>query len=338
MGIGLDAGTYTLVTCQRDDQNNFIHKKEINAFIEFPIESRFVFNMMKNAGVPLIERKDAGVAYALGEAALDIAYTMSQIDVRRPMRDGCLNPKEKSAQQVLSIMIHSLLDNVKKDNETLYYSIPANAINEETDADYHSKVLEAIFKAFKDEKGFTVNPQPINEGLALVYAELAEKHWTGFGISFGAGMVNVCFAMFGAPIFQFAIVNSGDWIDKQASRATGETVAFINREKMKLDLSESSDNLIQRAIKAQYEIMMQKTVLEIKKGLEKSGNKARTNDPLDIVIAGGTSCPKGFAQLFGDVIKKSHLPMEIGKVIRPKDPLYSVARGCLIAAEAADQS
>jgi actin-like ATPase involved in cell morphogenesis len=336
--LGMDAGTYTLVTCQRDDQGNFLHKKEINAFIEFPIESRFVFNMMKNAGVPLIERKEAGVAYALGEAALDIAYTMNQIDIRRPMKDGCLNPKERSAQQILSIMIHSLLDNVKKDNETLYYSIPANAINEETDADYHSKVLEAIFKAFKNEKGFTVNPQPINEGLALVYAELAEKNWTGLGISFGGGMINVCFAMFGAPIFQFSIVNSGDWIDKQAARATGESVAFINREKMKLDLSESSDSVIQRAIRAQYEIMMQKTVTEIKKGLEKSGNKARTNTPIDIVIAGGTSCPKGFAQLFGDVVKKSHLPMEVGKIIRPKDPLYSVARGALIAAEAADQS
>ena len=337
-GLGFDTGTYTLVACQRDDQGNFVHKKEINAFIEFPIESRFVFNMMKNAGVPLIERKDAGVAYALGEAALDIAYTMNQIEVRRPMKDGCLNPKERSAQQVMSIMIHSLLDNVKKDQETLYYSVPANAINEETDADYHSKVLEAIFRAFKDASGKTVTPHPINEGLALVYAELAEKHWTGLGASFGAGMINVCFAMYGSPIFQFSIVNSGDWIDRQAARATGETVAFINREKMKLDLSETSDALVQRALKAQYELMLQKTCTEIKKGMEKSGSKARTNEPVDIVIAGGTSCPKGFAQLFTDTVKKAHLPMEIGRVIRPKDPLYSVARGCLIAAEAADQA
>ena len=337
MSIGFDTGTYTLVACQRDDQGNFVHKKEVNAFIEFPIESRFVFNMMKNAGVPLIERKDAGVAYALGEAALDIAYTMNQIEVRRPMKDGCLNPKEKSAQQVMSIMIHSLLDNVKKDQETLYYSVPANAINEETDADYHGKVLEAIFRAFKDASGKTVKPSPINEGLALVYAELAEKHWTGVGISFGAGMVNVCFAMYGAPIFQFSIVNSGDWIDRQAARATSETIAFVNREKIKLDLSETSDSLVQRAIKAQYEIMLQKTCNEIKRGLETPGGKARTTEPVDIVIAGGTSCPKGFAQLFTDTVKKSHLPMEVGKVIRPKDPLYSVARGCLIAAEAADQ-
>ena len=29
------------------------------------------------------------------------------------------------------------------------------------------------------------------------------------------------------------------------------------------------------------------------------------------------------------------LPIKIGSVVRPSDPLYSVARGCLLAAEAA---
>ena len=338
MSIGFDCGTYTLICCQRDEEGNFAQKKEINAFLEMPIDNRFVFNMMKKAGVPLIERKDAGVAYALGEAAVDMAYTMNQIELRRPMSAGCLNPREKSAQQIMSIMIHSLLDNVKSSGETLYYSVPANAINEETDADYHAKVLEAIFKTFEDDNGNKVNAHPINEGLALVYAELAEKQWTGLGISWGAGMVNVCFGIYGAPAFQFALVNSGDWIDRMAAKATGESPTFINKEKMKLDLSETSDSMVQRAIKAQYEIMMQKTVNGIKKGLEESKGSIRTEDAIDIVIAGGTSLPKGFPQLFGDILKATHMPIEIGKVIRPKDPLYSVARGCLIAAEAADQS
>jgi len=32
------------------------------------------------------------------------------------------------------------------------------------------------------------------------------------------------------------------------------------------------------------------------------------------------------------------MPIPIGSIIRPNDPLLSVARGCLLAAEAADQS
>jgi len=338
MAIGFDCGTYNLVCCKRNEKKDFAHKREVNAFIELPLDNRFVFNMMKKAGVPLIEKEDANIAYALGEAAVNMAYTMNQIELKRPMKDGCLNPKEKHAQQIMSIMMQNLIDDVSEDKELLYYSVPANAINEETDADYHSDVLKAIFDAFQDDEGRTVDPHPINEALALVYAELEAKAYTGIGISFGAGMVNLCYAIFGAPVFQFAIVNSGDWIDKMSAKATGESPTFINKEKEKLDLTKDSDSMVLRTIASQYRIMAQKTVTEIKKGIEKAGSKARNpNGPIDVVIAGGTSSPKGFDKMFEEFLRKSNMPIEIGKVIRPADPLYSVARGCLKAAEAAQQ-
>lgn len=333
MGLGFDVGTYNLVCCTRDDKGNFVNKREVNAFLELPLENRFVFNMMKNAGVPLIEREN--VAYALGEAAVNMAYTMSSLELKRPMAHGCVNPKEKDAFQILSIMIHSLLDGVKQDNETLYYCVPANALNEETDADYHAKVLEAIFKAYKSEEGYKVNAMPINEALALVYAELGKKAYTGIGISFGAGMVNLCYAMYGQPVFTFAIVNSGDWIDKQAAKATGETPTFINKEKTKIDLSKAPTSLIERAIQTQYRIMIEHTITEIKKGLSGAQKAIHTENPVDIVIAGGTSCPYGFATMFKETLVQANLPIKVGEVIKPNDPLYSVARGCLIAAEAA---
>jgi actin-like ATPase involved in cell morphogenesis len=331
-GIGFDCGTYNLVCCTRDEDKNVVHKREVNAFLEIPLENRFVFNMMKNAGVPLIERDDVG--YALGEAAVDMAYTMSTTELKRPMCDGCVNPKEKDAFEIIKLMIHGLLnDSVRTNNEILYYSVPANAINEQTDADYHSKILQAIFAAYQNQKGYKVQAHPINEGLALVYAELATKGYTGMGISCGAGMINICFAMFGMPIFQFAIVNSGDWIDKMAAKATGETIAYINKEKTKVDLSKTPVSLVERAIQTQYSLMIEKTVQSIKKGLTDAGNKARTDKPIDIVIAGGTSSPVGFDLLFSEIVNQSNFPIKVGNIIRPDDPLYSVARGCLVAAE-----
>lgn len=332
MAIGFDCGTYNLVCCHRDDNGNFVHKREVNSFIELPIENDFVFTMMKNAGVPLIER--GKVCYALGEAAVNMAYTISQMELKRPMADGCVNPKEKDAFQILSIMIHSLLDGVKKDKEVLYYSVPANAINQETDADYHNKILEAIFKAFKTEDGLTVDPRPINEGLALIYAELNKKAYTGVGISCGSGMINLCYALFGSPVFQFAIVNSGDWIDKQAAKATGETTTVINREKMKVDLTKAPTSLVERAIQTQYRLMIEKTVTGIKEGLKNVTKTVRTDQPVDIVISGGTSTPNGFAQMFKEVLTEANLPLQIGEIIKPADTLLSVARGCLLAAEA----
>lgn len=331
MAIGFDCGTYNLVCCQRDEKGDFVHKREVNAFLEFPIENRFVFNMMRNAGVPLVERED--VAYALGQKAVDMAYTMSALNLKRPMKAGCVNPSETHAFQIMSIMIHSLLDQVKQDKETLYYSVPANAINQETDADYHAKIMEAIFKAFKDEKGMTVSAHPINEALALIYAELGDKAYTGIGISFGAGMVNLCYAIYGAPVFTFSLVNSGDWIDRQAAKATNESETYINKMKNDVNLTKEPENLVERAIQTQYRLMIEKTMAGIKKGLEDADKKARTDDPINIVIAGGTSKPYGFPMFFKKVLSETKLPIKVGEIIRPSDPLYSVARGCLIAAE-----
>lgn len=334
MSCGFDVGTYNLVCCKRNENGDFVYKREVNAFLSMPLDNDFVFNMMKMAGVPLIHREDANVAYALGEAAVNMAYTMTQLELKRPMKDGCVNPKEQDAFQIMNIMVHSLLDDIKQDREILCYCVPANAINHETDADYHQKIVEAIFKAYKSETGYTVDARPINEGMALVYAEMKEKMFTGIGVSCGAGMVNVAFSLFGAPVFTFALVNSGDWIDKQAAHATGETIAFINKSKTKIDLNKEPTSLVERAIMTQYQLMIEKTVAGIKKGLEGNKDKnAKLDAPVDFVIAGGTSSPPGFDKMFEKLIREAKLPIEVGKVVRPADPLYAVARGCLIAAE-----
>jgi len=334
MAIGFDCGTYNLVTCKRNNSGDLAYKREVNAFLEMELENEFVFNMMKKAGVPLIHREDAQKAYALGEAAINMAYTMNQLVLKRPMKNGCVNPEEKDAFQIMNIMMHSLLDNVTHDKELLYYSVPANAVNQETDADYHRKLLEAIFKAYKSDKGHMVDARPINEGMALVYSELADKMFTGIGVSCGAGMVNVAFALYGAEVFSFSLVNSGDWIDHQSSRATGETIAFINKEKHKIDLGKDPTNLVERAIKTQYELMIEKTIGGIKKGLEANKDKkARLDHAVDVVIAGGTASPPGFETLFRDLLTSTELNIDIDRVIRPDDPIYSVSRGCLVAAE-----
>lgn len=329
---GFDCGTYNLVHCNRDKDGNFEYHREVNAFLEMPLENRFVFDMMKKAGVPLIEREKK--AYALGEAAVNMTYTMSALELKRPMIHGCVNPKEKDAFQIMSIMMHSLINNVQKDGETLYYCIPANAVNQDTDADYHQRILDAIFKAYKSETGYKVDAHPINEALALVYAELGKKAYTGISASFGAGMINICYAMYGSPVFTFAIVNSGDWIDRQAAKATGESISFINKEKTKIDLTQQPKNLVERAIHTQYQLMIEHAVNGLKKGFSDVNKTVRTDGEIDVVIAGGTSSPNGFAELFKDTISKVELPIKVGNIIKPSDPLYSVARGCLVAAEA----
>ncbi len=51
-----------------------------------------------------------------------------------------------------------------------------------------------------------------------------------------------------------------------------------------------------------------------------------------VAVAGGSSIPKGFFDMFEKKLKETKLKIDIPTMIRAKDPLYSVARGCLIAA------
>lgn len=327
-----DTGTWTLVLAKRQADGTIEYKKEINAFVEIPLDHRYMFNLLQTSKVKMIEDRAKNVAYVVGQSAVNLAYSMPQLELRRPMAGGCLNPKEKDAFFVLSTMLHNLIGEVDEDKTQLFYSIPANAVNEFSDATYHQKVLEAMFKKY-EVNGKTIESHPMNEALAIIFAEAEEKQFTALAISFGSGMSNVCSAMYSIPIFQFSVVNSGDFIDLQASRATNESISLINREKMKTDLTKQPSSSIERAIHTQYRIMIEKTVAGIKKGIEANSNKFNLDVPIDIIISGGTSTPNGFEQLFQDVLMESKIPINIGQIRKPKDTLLTVAKGLLIAAE-----
>lgn len=331
-GIGFDVGTYNLI-CARRGENNAEIKcvREVNAFIELNLEdhNRSFFKVIKGK-VPLIEKGDKG--YIFGQSAIDMALALPKLELKRPMSDGCLNPKEKDAFKILQLMCHSMIGKNANDKEVLYYCVPANAVNAETDANFHRDVLYDIFKSYKVD-GKTIVPHHINEAMALVYAELAEKQFSGIGISFGAGMVNYCHAIYATEVSSFSIVNAGDWIDNQAAKATGETPVFINKAKQKIDLTVEPTTFVERAIKAQYRLMVENTVANIKKAIQSSGDKISSEQPIDVIVAGGTASPNGFVEMVKEVIASAKLPIPIGEIRRPDDHLYAVARGCLLAAE-----
>lgn len=333
MAAGLDVGTFNLVCARRGEKNEFKYRQVINAFIELPLTERYLFNMMKRSKEkpPIIERDN--IAYVLGEHAVKMSYSLNnKVELKRPMKDGCLNPQEKDAFAILMLMIHSLIGKAEKDNEIVYYSVPANAINKETDAAYHQKVLESMLKKYKvDDKNIT--PYPINEGLALIYSELEDKNFTGIGLSAGAGMSNFCYSIYAAEVSSFSIVNSGDWIDSQAAKACGETSSFINKEKTKIDLSKNPSGMVERAIMTQYRLMVENTFSNIKRAIAEKGNLRHPEDKIDIIIGGGTASPPGFIELVKEIVKGIDLPIPIGEISLANDHLHAVARGALIAAE-----
>lgn len=329
--IGFDCGTYNLVCATRNDNNDIVYKREVNAFLELPLENRYLFNMMKKAGVPLIEREK--VAYVVGQAAVDMAYTLN-LPIHRPMKDGCLNPQEKDAFRILGIMIHSMIGNNFTNKDVLHYSIPADAVNVETNAVYHQKVLDQIFKAVKVQDKF-IQPFPINEAQAIVYSEAEEKQFTAISMSFGSGMVNVCFTVMAQPVFSFSINGSGDWIDEKTAKAIGETPIIVNKEKVKLDLNKTPSTMLERALNTNYRILIENVVNEFKKKLDRTEIRVKTEQQVDVILAGGVSSPNGFEKIFEEIFKSANISINYGKIFKAKEPLYAVAKGCLLASEMA---
>ena len=336
--IGIDPGTYTLVKATRGDESKVNIKKEINAFLEMDSgQSQFLLNMLKKQGVPLVSHD--GRSYVLGDKAVQLSYSMNQ-NYRRPMKDGILSVEEKDAFSLLAILLRSLVGDDFEDDAVLCYCIPGVANNANSNVEYHNKVLTSIFEKYRPG-GKTLRVRSCNEASAIVYATCESTAYTGIGISFGAGMVNVAYNLFGVEVFKFSLTNSGDWIDEQSATATGEKAVYINQTKKDIDLSIEPRNSTERAIKMHYEIMIGNAIKGIIQGIKKAGGKAHPEAPVDIVVAGGTASPKGFIDFFKQTLEnQGGLPKEVpvNSVQLAKDNLYTVATGCLVAAENQSES
>ncbi len=336
--LGLDVGTKNIVLSYRLD-GKVKYVREINGFYKMPIENAYAKSMLKQLGVPFITSEDGKHLVALGEQAERIAVTFGGY-LRRPMERGTLSVSEKEAMNIMAVIIRSIIGDLEED-AVLYYCIPADAINAKTNSAFHAKVVQAILDGYQSSSGKKIKAFPINEARALVFSQIPSK--TGIGVSCGAGMVNVSYCLLGMPVYEFSIVGSGDWIDVESARATGNLdvvegverpKALVTDAKEGIDLTKGmpSDPLL-RAIYIHYQLLVERISNGIIKGFMENQNKAKAPMPMPIIVAGGTAMPPGFINMFRDTFKKQEMPFEIGEIRSSKEPLYAVSEGCLTVSE-----
>jgi hypothetical protein len=330
--IGLDSGTWSILAARIKNDELEI-KKETNCFLPIEIDesNRFLINMIKQSGAPLVEVD--GISYILGEAARKLSLSVGR-DYCRPMKNGIINPNEIQSFNILAVIIRSLIGELTADETVIAYGIPGQSLNIQTNQEYHQKIIKSILEKYK-QGDKVIKAFPINEALCVVYSELsASKNKSGLGISFGGGQCNICLSSYGMPLVQFALVNSGDWIDQNSAEATGEKISYVNEYKKNIDISQEPKNAIERALHFNYEIMIENSLKGIVDGLKKAGSKAQFNEPIDIAIAGGTAKISGFLPFFQKTLERNKLPLPIGEIKVSKDPIAAVCKGALLAAQA----
>ena len=326
MAVGFDVGTANLVMSKRGADDKIVTKKERDAFFTIPAAEN-VTMVLENAGANFILDEDASEVHVIGEDALTFA-NMFAAEARRPMQNGVLSNSDAQAFPILQLLIEKLVGKAKKKGEILKYSVPAAPINKTFDIVYHESVLNKIFTTL----GY--DAESINEGMCIVYSELADDRFTGIGLSFGGGSVNCAVSNLGIPVAQFSVVGSGDQIDQKVAetkKGLGLTAARVTKIKesgMSI-LSPSTDT--EEAIAVYYKHMIDYVLKNIADKLS-SDDAPQFEDGLNVAVAGGTSLIGDFIPVLKERIEGMRFPVPIKEIRHAKDPLFTVSNGAYISA------
>ena len=325
--IGVDVGTGNLIATYSNDGKKVESYKIKDAFFKLD-PANFMAGSAMQFGEKMLAKSGAnfikldGILHVLGDDAFKFAHLFHK-ECLRPMSKGVLNPNEPISALMVKELIRGIAGEAESDEDVLYYCTPAEPIDAEFDIVFHAEVLNGVFKDLGYKK---INR--MTEGLAVVYSECEDTAYTGLGISCGAGMVNIAYSFMGIPVFSFSITKSGDWIDQSAAKAVSETANVVQSVKEKgLDITNPKDN-IEQAITIYYNALIDYIVSEFKR-LYESKDKTELpniNQPINIVIAGGTSMIGGFVDRFKEKIGDD-FPIPVGEVKLAKEPLYAVSNG-----------
>jgi len=324
-GKGIDIGT-VFIKCAQKEGDEIGFRSQRNAFFEVE-HTDFTKKILDNSKVKYIVKEDK--LYVVGDEALQFANMFNK-ETRRPLSRGVISPTEKEALPMVELLIKSVVGEPTYKGEIVYFSIPGEPLDADFNIIYHIKMLEGFLKTL----GYT--PKSINEGHAIILSELAEEDFTGIGLSFGGGMVNVCLSFMSVPVFKFSVTKAGDWIDQQVAMAVDETASRVSAIKeSSLDLSkEEGLSKIESALSIYYNHLIEYVIENIKQEFSKARRLPRITKTISIILSGGTSLPKGFSHRFKQILDQLKLPVPVGPVRMASQPLRSVAKGALVAASA----
>jgi hypothetical protein len=319
--IGLDVGTSRIVTA-RQANHEIKYDIQLNAFVTIPY-SKMTESVLQKEGVPhTVEVNEILVHGNESERFADLLNK----DIRRTMTRGVLNPDEPDSVRLVREITASLAGKGEK-GQKLCFTVPAAPLGAEENLTYH----EATIRQILNELGFEA--KNINEGLAVVYAELESTNYTGIGISCGGGLCNVCLSYLSVPVVSFSIPKAGDFIDSSAASVTGERANRIRiLKEQSFYINGNFENKIQQVLTVYYDDMIQSLVAGLRNAFQGACNLPKLSRPIPLVLSGGTAMPKGFRDRFEKILQTSDFPIELSEIRMAAEPLTSTAKGALVAA------
>jgi hypothetical protein len=319
--IGLDIGTSRLVTAYGTNTAP-VFETQLNAFLALPY-TRLTEMALRRERVAH-EVRD-GHLIVLGNDSERLA-NLFHLETRRPMTRGLLNPDEAGGPAIMRQLLSTLLG-PDGAGRRVCFSVPGAPANAPHELTYHESTLRGILT----DMGY--HADTINEGLAVVLAELEDTNFTGLGVTFGGGMCNVCLAYLSMPVFSFSVSKAGDFIDESAAGTSGEGPTRVRAIKEhSFYFNGFYVDQVKQALTIYYDDVISSLIRALAEYLSKPRNVPRLDRAVPVVISGGTSMPRGFKDRFEALLKTAELPLAISEIRTSADPLNSTAKGALVAA------
>lgn len=320
--IGLDVGTSRVVVARKSSES-YDFESQLNAFVRIP-HSKITEGVLKKERVPYTVA--GGELVVQGNESERFADLLGR-ECRRPMRGGVLNPGEPDSEQQISEIFRNLLGRESGKGRKVYFSVPAPPAGAEESITYHEATIRQLLA------GMGYQSESINEGLAIVYAELEDTNYTGIGISCGGGLCNVCLAYLSVPVLNFSIPKAGDFIDSSVAAATGEMSTRIRMTKESgFHFNGHHVDRVQQVLSVYYDDMINSLVGGMKEAFQNSRSIPKLGRPVPVVLSGGSVIPKGFAERFDKAMQASQFPFAVSETRVAENPLFSTAKGALVAA------
>src|SRR5258708_27634159 len=320
--LGLDIGTSRIVVA-RNGEKKCHYDAQLNAFLTIPY-SKLAESLWKGEDVfHEVQGSDIVVA---GDEARKFAEIFHR-EPRRPMANGVLNPHEPNSLAVIRRIIGKLLGPAAAEGQKVFFSIPAPTGEGDGSIAYH----EASMRQILSELGYA--PSPIQEGLAVVFGELAASNFTGIAVSCGSGLCNACLAVLSVPVLSFSVPKAGDFIDCQAAAVTGDLATRLRVQKEQtFRLNGLTSDRAHNALNVYYQEVIANLAGTLRTHISATQRLPKLDQAVPLVLSGGTVMPKGFLEHFSTPLRAQEFPIRLSEVRLSTDPLNSPYLGALMAA------
>lgn len=319
--FGLDVGTDQIVLATNiGTVNPFVQ----NVFVSVPLEQGVKRSLQKWECQYII---DEDAIHIVGEDAYEFATVLNR-PVRRTMKAGTVIAGDDICIRVFRHLLSEVLKKHVTSESSVCFSVPSSGFSgAQTPSPVHLQFHENVVRdVLKERKCACV---PVKEGMAVVYSELQDEGYTGIGISFGAGLVNVVLSYMTMVAFDFSLPLGGDVLDERAASLLGVNQSRIREAKESGFSFNSHGGTLHETLRLVYTDMMNTVITAIRQSVEKMRLSQRFTRSIPIAIAGGACLPEGFGDMFADVVAKTELPFRISGVRRAANPLRAVSAGCL---------